>query len=94
VLSDRNRSEKIRKISGGNTASTFQRFPLLSCWNRPVIFDLGGDFIFLSNLKLSDCFGGKSLTAQGPNLATVIAKTAVKCLTMNKKGFKLIFNPS
>jgi hypothetical protein len=33
--------EKIRKIFGGNTASTFQRFPVLSCRNRPVIFDLG-----------------------------------------------------
>ncbi len=37
----RKSSEKIRKISGGNTASTFQRFPVLSCRNRPVIFDLG-----------------------------------------------------
>jgi hypothetical protein len=34
-------SEKIRKISGGNTASTFQRFSVLSCRNQPVIFDLG-----------------------------------------------------
>ncbi len=37
----RKSSEKIRKISGGNTASTLQRFPVLSCRNRPVIFDLG-----------------------------------------------------
>jgi hypothetical protein len=37
----RKSSEKIRKFSGGNTASTFQRFPVLSCRNRPVIFDLG-----------------------------------------------------
>ncbi len=41
----RKSSEKIRKFSGGNTASTFQRFPVLSCRNRPVIFDLGGDII-------------------------------------------------
>ena len=26
---------------GGYTASTFQRFPVFSCWNRPVFFDLG-----------------------------------------------------
>jgi hypothetical protein len=37
----RKSSEKIRQFSGGNTASTFQRFPVLSCRNRPVIFDLG-----------------------------------------------------
>jgi len=37
----RKSSEKTRKISGGITASTFQRFPMLSCRNRPVIFDLG-----------------------------------------------------
>jgi hypothetical protein len=79
----RKSSEKIRQISGENIASTFQRFSLLSCRNRPVIFDLGGDFIFLSNLKRSDCFGGKCLMAQGPNPATVIAKTAGKCLAMN-----------
>jgi hypothetical protein len=34
-------SEKIRKISGENTASTFQRFLVLSCRNQPVIFGLG-----------------------------------------------------
>jgi hypothetical protein len=37
----RKSSEKIRKFSGGNTASMFQRFPMLSCRNGPVIFDLG-----------------------------------------------------
>jgi hypothetical protein len=34
-------SEKIWKFSDGGTASTFQRFSVLSCRNRPVIFDLG-----------------------------------------------------
>jgi hypothetical protein len=42
----RKSSEKIRKFSGGNTASTFQRFPVLSCRNQPVFFDLG-DYIQL-----------------------------------------------
>jgi len=37
----RKSSEKIRNFSGGNTASTFQRCPVLSCRNRPVFFDLG-----------------------------------------------------
>ncbi len=37
----RKSSEKIRRFSGGNTASTFRRFSVLSCRNRPVIFDLG-----------------------------------------------------
>jgi len=37
----RKSSEKIREFSGGNIASMFQRFPMLSCRNRPVIFDLG-----------------------------------------------------
>ncbi len=36
----RKSSEKIRKFFGGNTASMFQRFPVLSCRNQPVIFDL------------------------------------------------------
>jgi hypothetical protein len=46
VLSGRNRSqiiEKKPKISDGHTASTFQRFPVLSCRNRPVFFDPGID---------------------------------------------------
>ncbi len=38
---DRKSSEKIRKISGGNTGSTFHRFPVLFCRNQPVFFDLG-----------------------------------------------------
>jgi len=42
----RKSSEKIRKFSGGNTASTFQRFPVLSCRNQPVFFDLGYEFEF------------------------------------------------
>ena len=37
----RKSSKKIRKISFGNTASTFRQFPVLSCRNRPVLFDLG-----------------------------------------------------
>jgi hypothetical protein len=37
----RKSSRKTRKISDGNTASIFQRFPVLSCRNRSVFFDLG-----------------------------------------------------
>jgi hypothetical protein len=33
--------EKIGKISGGSTASTFKRFLVLSCRNWPLIFELG-----------------------------------------------------
>jgi hypothetical protein len=41
VGTGRKSSEKSRKFSDGNTASIFQRFPVLSCRNRPVFFDLG-----------------------------------------------------
>lgn len=34
-------SGKIRKISGGNTGSTLRRFPVISCRNRLIFFELG-----------------------------------------------------
>ncbi len=37
----RKSSKKVQKISGRNTASMFQRFPVFSGRNRPVLIDLG-----------------------------------------------------
>jgi len=38
-----NHRKKSRKISGRNTASMFQRFPVFSCRKRHVFLDLGGN---------------------------------------------------
>ena len=48
----RKSSGKCRKISGGNTAFTFQRFFMLSCRNRPVFFDLDNNATFHTKINL------------------------------------------
>ncbi len=50
LRSDRNRPEIIGKISGRNTASMFQGVPVFFGRNRPVLIDLGYDWLCLRML--------------------------------------------
>ncbi len=75
----------------------FQRFPMLSCRNRPVIFDLGivyqnpteGELpVEMSRLGPKEYFGAKSLFFNQKPGASVKAHGPLTCVKMKKEHFE------